>query len=124
MSGHKLALGFFAAVAAIWAAAFSLTLLEAELPPEADGRVMVVYPFGWNGEAATAAALRTEARLVRQTWLPNMLEVISDQPGFAGRLQQSGAIAVYRAEPFNLFTFAGCTGMPPGPISRSLRRFG
>lgn len=122
--GHKLALGFFAAVAVIWAAVFSLTLAKAELPPDAEGRVVVVYPFGWSGEAATAAALQTEARLVRETWLPNILEVISNQPGFAGRLQQSGAIGVYRAEPFNLFTLAGCTGMPPGPLTRSLRRFG
>ena len=44
--------------------------------------------------------------------------------GFAGRLQQSGAIGVYRAEPFSLFTLAGCTGVPPGPLTRSLRRFG
>lgn len=122
--GHKLALGFLAAVAVIWAAVFSLTLAEAELPPDAEGRVVAVYPFGWNGEAATAAALRTEARLVRQTWLPNILELSSDQPGFAGRLQQNGAIAVYRAQPFSLFTLAGCTGMPPGPLTRSLRRFG
>ncbi len=122
--GHRLAFGFFAAVVIAWAAAFAVTLRQAELPPEADGRVIAVFPFGWNGEVSTAAALRTEGRLVRETWLPNILEVASDQPGFAGRLQQNGAIGVYRAQPFSLFTLAGCTGLPPGPISRSLRRFG
>ena len=122
--GHKLALGFLAAVVIAWAAIFALTLKQAELPPEAGGRVVAVYPFGWSGQASAAAALRTEGRLVRETWLPNILEVASDQPGFAGRLQQNGAVAVYRSEPFSLFTLAGCTGMPPGPISRSLRRFG
>lgn len=122
--GHRLALGFFGAVVIAWAAVFGLTLSQAELPPQAEGRVVAVYPFGWSGEASAAAALRTEARLVRETWLPNILEVSSGEPGFAGRLQQNGAIAVYRAQPFSLFTLAGCTGLPPGPLTRSLRRFG
>lgn len=126
MSGHKLALGFFAAVALAWAAVFALTLHRAALPPQASGRVVAVYPFRWSGQAATAAALRTEARLVRQTWLPNIIEVASDEPGFVARLQQQGAIGVYRAAPFNLFTLSGCTGLPPGPLSRafSLGRLG
>lgn len=120
--GHRLALGFFAAVAVAWAVAFGLTLRQAELPAEESGRVIAVYPFGWDGQAATAAALGTEARLVRQTWLPNILELASDEPGFVARLQAKGAIGVYRAQPFSLFTLAGCTGMPP--VFPSLRRFG
>jgi hypothetical protein len=121
-SGHKLALGFFIAVALLWAAAFGLTLSQAELPPDASGRVIAVYPFRWSGAASTAAAMRTEARLVRETWLPNIQELASDEPGFVARLQQEGAIGVYRAQPFTLFTLSGCTGMPPGPLS--LRRLG
>ena len=122
--GHRLAFGFFAAIVIAWAAILAVTLKQAELPPEAAGRVVAVYPFGWSGQASAAAALHTEASLVRETWLPNILEVASQQPGFAGRLQQNGAIVVYRAQPFSLFTLAGCTGLPPGPLSRSLRRFG
>lgn len=122
VGGHKLALGFFAAVALIWAAAFGLTLGRAELPPEETGRVIAVYPFRWDGRMATAAALSTEARLVRETWLPNILELASEEPGFVARLQEAGAIGVYRAQPFTLFMLSGCTGMPPGPLS--LRRLG
>lgn len=121
---HKLAVGFFAAVIVAWAAMLAVTLRQAELPPAAEGRVVAVYPFGWSSTASTAAALRTEARLVRETWLPNILEVISEEPGFAGRLQQNGAVAVYRAQPFSLFTLAGCTGLPPASLTWSLRRFG
>jgi hypothetical protein len=121
---HKLALGFFAAVVIAWAGLFALTLKQAALPPEASGRVVAVYPLGWSAAASMAAALRTEGRLVRETWLPNILEVASNDPGFAGRLQQAGAVGVYRAQPFDLFMLAGCTGMPPGPLTRSLRRFG
>ena len=68
--GHRLAFGFFAAIVIAWAAVFAMTLKQAELPPEAEGRVVAVYPFNWNGEASAAAALRTEARLVREPGCP------------------------------------------------------
>lgn len=114
-AGHRVALGLFLGILLVWAALLGLTLRQAALPPEASGRVIAVYPFGWNGEASVAAALGTEARLVRQTWLANALELASDDPGFTARLRQTGAIAVYRAQPLDLFTLAGCTGMPPAP---------
>lgn len=119
---HRLALGFVLAVLLLWAGLFVWTLQRAALPPEASGRVIAIYPFGWTDMAVTGAAMRTEARLVRQTWLRNAVELASDEPGFTERLRSSGAIAVYRAQPFNLFTLAGCTGMPP--LLPSLRRFG
>ena len=119
---HRLALGFVVAVLLLWAGLFGWTLQRAALPPEASGRVIAVYPFGWTDAAVTGAALRTEARLVRQTWLSNAVELASEDAGFADRLRKTGAIAVYRAQPFNLFTLAGCSGMPP--LLPSLRRFG
>lgn len=127
ISVHWWAAGFFALLLLVWAAIFGFTLQRAELPPEAHGRVVAVYPFGWSGRQSVAASLHTEARLVRETWLPNAIELVSDEPGFAERLRAAGAIGVYRAQPFDLFTLAGCTGMPPlrpnaGP--QSLRRFG
>jgi hypothetical protein len=123
MAPHRLALGFMAAVLLLWAGLFGWTLQRAALPPEASGRVIAVYPFGWDAPAVTAAATRTEARLVRQTWLPNALELASDEAGFAERLRGSGAIGVYRALPFSLFTLAGCTGLPP-LLPPPSRRFG
>lgn len=125
---HWIALGFAGAVLLVWAALFGVTLQRAALPAEATGKVVAVYPFGWSNEQSVAAALGgTEARLVRDTWLPNAIELSSDDPGFAARLRAQGAIAVYRAQPFDVFMLAGCTGMPPllprsGP--QSLRRFG
>jgi len=124
---HWIALGFLGAVLLVWAAIFGLTLRRAALPDEATGKVVAIYPFGWSKEQSTAAAFATEARLVRETWLPNAIELSSDDPGFAERLRTNGAIGVYRAQPFDVFTLAGCTGMLPalprsGP--QSLRRFG
>ena len=117
-AGHRLAFGLLLAVTLVWAVLFGFTLRQAALPPEASGRVIAVYPFGWGDAASFAAATRTEARLVRQTWLANALELASDDPGFAARLQQTGAIAVFRAQSFDLFTLAGCTGMPPPSLFR------
>lgn len=124
---HWIALGFAGAVLLVWAAIFGATLQRAALPPEASGKVVAVYPFGWSKQQSTVAALGTEARLVRETWLPNAIELSSDDPGFAARLRAAGAIAVYRAQPFDVFTLAGCTGMPtllPRSGPQSLRRFG
>ncbi len=121
-SPHRIGLGFLAAILLLWAGLLGWTLQRAALPPEASGRVIAVYPFGWRDPAVTAAALQTEARLVRQTWLTNAVELASEDPGFAGRLRGTGAIAVYRAQPFTLFTLAGCSGLPP--LLPPLRRLG
>lgn len=121
-SPHRIGLGFLAAILLLWAGLLGWTLQRAALPPEASGRVIAVYPFGWTELAVTAAAMQTEARLVRQTWLTNAVELASEDPGFAGRLRGSGAIAVYRAQPFTLFTLAGCSGLPP--LLPPLRRLG
>jgi hypothetical protein len=124
---HWIALGFAGAVLLVWAAIFGATLQRAALPNEASGKVVAVYPFGWSKERSVAASLGTEARLVRETWLPNAIELSSDDTGFVDRLRASGAIGVYRAQPFDVFTLAGCTGMPvllPRSGPQSLRRFG
>ncbi|WP_341915735.1 hypothetical protein [Ferrovibrio terrae] len=118
-AGHRLALGLLLGVTLVWLLLLGWTIRQAVLPPEASGRVIAVYPFGWDGTASLAAALGTEARLVRQTWLGNALELASDDPGFAARLRQNGAIAVFRAQPLTLFTLAGCTGMPPQSFFRA-----
>lgn len=121
-SPHRIGLGFLAAILLLWAGLLGWTLQRAALPPEASGRVIAVYPFGWSEPAVTSAAMRTEARLVRQTWLTNAVELASDEAGFADRLRGSGAIAVYRAQPFTLFTLTGCSGLPP--LLPPLRRLG
>lgn len=109
---HGLAAALFGGVMACCAALLGITLLRADLPPEASGRVMAFYPWGWSREATLAAAFHSEARLVRESWLGNGLILQSDEPGLSGRLRQSGAIAVWPAAGFETFSFAGCTGLP------------
>jgi len=109
---HGLAAALFGGILAASALLLGLALKRADLPPEASGRVMALYPWGWSREEAMAAAFQSEARLVRESWLGNGLILQSDEPGLSGRLRQSGAIAVWPAYGFETFSFAGCTGLP------------
>ncbi|MEL3891488.1 hypothetical protein V6B08_14515 [Ferrovibrio sp. MS7] len=122
MRGHLLAAGFLLAALAAWGFSLSATLTEADLPDSAEGRLLAVFPLRHGGQQSFAAASRAGGAIARELWLPNMLVVEDRSPGFAERLRQAGAVAVYRAEPFEAFTLSGCTGMPPKPLS--FRRFG
>jgi hypothetical protein len=122
MRVHLVAAGFLLAALAAWGFSLSATLTEADLPDSAEGRLLAVFPLRHGGQQSFAAASRAGGAIARELWLPNMLVVEDRSPGFAERLRQAGAVAVYRAEPFEAFTLSGCTGMPPKPLS--FRRFG
>lgn len=113
MGGHRVALAFFFAILVAWSAGLALVLRQANLPDEATGRVFAVFPLDQGREQAFAAAAGTEAVFVRATWLGSGLVLQSDSPGFVARLKAAGAVVVFRAAPFDLFTLAGCTGLPP-----------
>ncbi len=122
MRGHALAACFLLVALLAWGWGLSRSLAEADLPDEAEGRLLAVFPFGHGERRSFAAASQAGAAIARELWLPNMLIVQDATPGLAARLRQAGAVAVYRAEPFEAFTLSGCTGMPPQALS--FRRFG
>lgn len=127
MESHRVALAFFLAILLAWGAGLALVLHQAVLPDDETGRVFAVFPPNQGREQAFAAAAQTEAVFVRGTWLGSGLVLQSDSPGFVARLKAAGAVAVFRATPFDLITLAGCTGLPPlfprsGPSGA--RRFG
>jgi len=122
ISGHALALGFLLAIGLAWAGLMAASLLRAELPDEAAGRLLAVFPMHDRGGNGYRAAARAEAAIVGTLWLPNMVIVQENTPGLARRLRQAGAVAVYRAEAFETFSLAGCTGLPQGVFS--LRKLG
>ncbi len=124
---HGLALLFMLAIGLAWAGLMAASLLRAELPDEAGGRLLAVFPFKdeWNKDRrgnGIRAAASAEAAIVGTLWLPNMVILQQDMPGLAGRLRLAGAVAVYRAEAFETFSLAGCTGLPQGLFS--LRKLG
>lgn len=116
---HLLAAGFFLAILIGWGFSLRGTLAQADLPDEAGGRLLVVFPWRYTAPASFAAAAGTGSAIAREMWLSNMLIVQDGRPGLAARLRAAGAVAVYESAPFEGFVLPGCTGLPPKlPVQR------
>ncbi|BBK45387.1 hypothetical protein STVA_54070 [Allostella vacuolata] len=111
---HRLALGLAGGVLALWAAAAALLLALAALPPDRSGTVAVLFPPTADPMHALAAIAAADGRLVRATFLPNLVVADSDAPGFVGRLRTAGAIAAYPPLDIGFAMIGGCTGLPAG----------
>jgi len=59
------------------------------------GRLVAVFPPGTSRQATLDKLARTDARLVKDSFLPFVWTLYSAQPDLAGRLRQSGAIGVF-----------------------------
>lgn len=116
MRWHLLAAGFLLLVLLAWGFGLRGTLNQAELPDEASGRLVAVFPLRYSGQASFIAASSSGGAIAREVWLSNMLIVQDATPGLAARLRAAGAVAIYPAAPFESFSFSGCTGLPPKPL--------
>jgi hypothetical protein len=105
--GHKLALWLAAAVVAVSLVAMAVAMRAAALPPEASGKMLVVFQPGTPEVEIFGGLIRAGGAPVRQTWLPFVWVVASDNPGFAGRLMAHGALGAYDELPFSP-QIAGC----------------
>ncbi|MGE0714595.1 MAG: hypothetical protein AB7P02_04055 [Alphaproteobacteria bacterium] len=110
---HRLAAWIAAGVLAAWAGGFALMLHAGALPPEGAGTVLALFPPGFGDVETLAAVAAADGRLVRGTWLPNLVLVDDAAAGFVGRLRAAGALAAYT--PFDLGPafVGGCAGVPP-----------
>ncbi|MGE4247122.1 MAG: hypothetical protein AB7E66_14075 [Parvibaculaceae bacterium] len=106
-SGHRLALGFAAAVLVVSLIAGMAAMRSAALPPEAAGKMLAVFEPGTNEDAMFTAIVKAGAAPVRRTWLPFVWVVAGEEPGLAGRLVSAGAIGSYGELPFSP-QIAGC----------------
>ena len=97
-------------IAGIWLVLLALLFKAAALPPEAGGTVIVLFPPGTEASEAFTASAAAGAKLVSTSWFENMLVVVDETPGLAGRLQAEGAFAVFENLSFAGFSFAGCIG--------------
>jgi hypothetical protein len=84
----------------------------ADLPPEAGGTMVAVFPPGFDGADALAAVARADGLPVRTTWLGNVWVVHGPEPGFAGRLREAGAWLAVAAVPFEPGLLGGCPFVP------------
>lgn len=105
--GHRLVIGLFAAVLALWIAVMAVLMREASLPPGETGTMLVVFEPGTPAGRIFAAITRAQANPVRATAFGFIWVVTSAEPGLAGRLRQQGAIGTYRELPISP-TLAGC----------------
>jgi hypothetical protein len=104
--GHRFALGFFAAVIAIWLAVMMVIMRHSALPPDAKGIMLVVFEPGTPQDAAFAAITRAGARPIRETSF-GFIWVVE---GEAGKLSAQGALGAYRELPISP-VIAGCVAV-------------
>ena len=105
--GHRLALWLAAGVVAVSLVAMATAMRAAALPPEASGKMLVVFEPGTSQDEIFSRLIEAGGSPVRQTWLPFVWVVASDTPGFAGSLVAQGALGTYDELPFSP-QLAGC----------------
>ena len=107
---HRFALKLLAWILGVWLTAMALVFEAAVLPPEVSGTVIVLFPPRMSGAESVAASAAAGAKLVSLSWFDNVLVVADETPGLARRLQQEGAVGVFKNMRFAGISFAGCVG--------------
>ena len=110
MSDHRFALKLLGAVIAVWIVGLVLVLEAARLPPEGSGTVIAVFPPRMTSAQSITAGAAAGAKLVSASWFENVLVLADEASGLTGRLQDQGALAVFRNLSFAGISFAGCVG--------------
>jgi hypothetical protein len=104
---HKLALWLAVAVLVVSLAGMAAATRAAALPPEATGKMLVVFQPGTGQDDMFGRLIAAGGEPIRQTWLPFVWVVSSHTPGFAGRIVADGALGAYDEMPFSP-QIAGC----------------
>jgi hypothetical protein len=115
--GHRLALGLFASVLAVWLVVMAIVMRHAALPAEASGPMIAVFEPGISSDDVFARLTQAGARPLRATGFDFIWVVAGDEPGLAGRLTQQGAVGAYKELPFSP-TLAGCIALADTKIAQ------
>lgn len=78
-----------------WTAFATLVAHAQSVDDRRSGRLVAVFPPGTSRQATLDKLARTDARLVKDSFLPFVWTLYSAEPDLAGRLRQSGAIGVF-----------------------------
>lgn len=99
-------------------------LLRTAADPERTGRFTAFFPPAMSAEARLAAVVAANGVPVRETWFPGAIELESDEPGIARRLEAVGARLVLPGLPSDLLAAGGCSSGPLGrfPDRPALRK--
>lgn len=106
-AGAAFLVGLMSLVGLVWIGALVLVFRLAALAPEESGALFVLFPPGTGETAAFGSILAAGGEPVRPAlgafgWIAH-----ADEPGFAGRLEEAGALAAFRGAPGG-FALAGC----------------
>lgn len=97
------------------AAVFAISVWVADLPDDAGGTVLAVFPLETPAEAGMAAIVAAGGRPIRDPVPGKVWVADGTESGFAGRLREQGAILVFDDRwPFGP-TLAGCAAYLPVP---------
>jgi hypothetical protein len=107
---HRFALKLLVGILAVWMVVVALTLEAARLPPEGSGTVIALFPPRMTSAQSVTASAAAGAKLVSGSWFENVLVLTDEAPGLTGRLQDQGALAVFRNVSFAGLSFGGCVG--------------
>ncbi len=105
--GHGTAGALFAATLLASLAGFALFMHLGRVSPEQSGTMLAVFPPSMNEDRVFASIIEAGGRPVRPTWMPGTWVTYGDNAGFAGRLEEQGAIGAYTSTSF-LPQLAGC----------------
>ncbi len=105
--GHGTAAALFAGILVFWLAAFALFMHLGRAAPDQSGSLLAVFSPSMAQSRIFASIVQAGGRPVRPTWMPGTWVAYGDEPGFAGRLKEHGAISAYASTPF-LPQLAGC----------------
>jgi len=126
LSLHLVATAALLATTVVVCALALALLLHAAADPERTGRFTAFFPAATPPEARLAAVIAAGGVPVREGWLPGAVELESEEPGIAQRLEAAGARLVLPGLPSKFLAFGGCSGgrlqdFPDRPALAKLR---
>jgi hypothetical protein len=111
---HTLAFSIFFGVIAVWLVIMFVLMRASALPPETQGKMLVVFEPGTSADAAFAAITRANANPIKQTAL-GFIWVVE---GKAGALEAQGALGAYKDLPISP-VIAGCVAVADAKLAKA-----
>ena len=108
MAPHGLALSLLAIVLALWMGVMAVVVGVARLPPEATGRMVVVFPPALDADERLLRVAGAGGTPVASTVVPGVWVVDGDAAGLSGRLREAGAVVTLSEAPFHPLAWGGC----------------
>ncbi len=111
---HRLAVSIFCGVMVIWLVGMLMLMRASALPPQTQGKMLVIFEPGTASETAFAAITRAGANPIKQTSF-GFIWVVE---GNAGALEMQGALGTYKDLPISPM-IAGCVAIADAKLANA-----